>query len=134
MNLSAIVTPIVAAINPLIIVVVLPSRGYKTTDDGSRVPYYAEPYEVRCSVQAETYTNIVQTINLNLTGYRKTMYLSTPIDGIVRPAQKGGDLIKIPTSYQDFGEGSVWLIVQILEDWRPSSPWTKVLATLQDNA
>jgi hypothetical protein len=39
-------------------------------------------------------------------------------------AQKGGDLITLP-------DGTLWLTVQVLEDFSVTSGWVKVAATLQ---
>jgi hypothetical protein len=50
---------------------------------------------------------------LNLGGVRWKAYLSGEVDAIVRPENKGGDLITISSGRHQ----GVWLVAQVLEQW-----------------
>jgi len=64
---------------------------------------------------------------LNLQGSHRALYVAAPIQGISRPAMKGGDLITLP-------DGSVWLVNQPLESFFASAGWNKFAITLQPDA
>jgi hypothetical protein len=66
---------------------------------------------------------LVQTSNVNLQDVTRAFYIRGNAQGIVRPFSKGGDLIQV--------NGSMWLVVQVLETW---PDWSKVAATLQRDA
>lgn len=124
MNLHAIVTPAISAVNPLVPVIVKLSTGWTTNADGTRTPTYTEVDGVSAQVQALTFKDIQQIAGLNLQGTRKAMYVTGEIDGLVRSTSKGGDLITMP-------DGSIWLVAMILEQW---PDWAKAAVTLQNNA
>jgi len=49
-------------------------------------------------VDALTYKDIIQVDGLNLNGTRRAIYINGKVDGLVRPENKGGDLITLPTA------------------------------------
>lgn len=125
MNLHALVSPYVGAINPNFPVTVTPSAGgYTIGPDGSRVPSYGAPYTLTGQIQSLTYTDILQIGGLNLTGHRRAIYLSGDVESISRIQQKGGDLISFP-------DGTIWLVAMLLEDWNMMDGWVKVAVTQQ---
>ncbi len=131
MNLHAIVSPIIAAINPMLPVTVQISDGLTTAPDGSRAPTYAAEYQARAQVQAMSSRDLRQVAGINLQGTMVGIYLSGDIEGIVRPLAKGGDLITFP-------DGSVYLVSVALENWGaanvPAEMWSKVACILQNGA
>ncbi len=129
MNLHAIVAPIVAVVNPMLPVTLQVSTGSTLSPDGTRAPTYAAPVTVQAQVQSLTFRDITQISGLNLQGDRRAFYLLGDIEGLVRPANKGGDLITFP-------DGTVWLVALVLEAWGAtgtSEQWCKCAATLQNN-
>jgi hypothetical protein len=123
MNLHAVAGPCVGAINPNVIVEVYASAGSVVNADGVRVPVYDPPYKARAQVQALTFGDLRQIEGLNIQGIRRAMYFLGNVDGVVRPLQKGGDLVKFA--------GQIWLVAWQLESWNPQSGWVKVCLTLQ---
>lgn len=126
MNLNNIVTPIIAAVNPLLWAKIAKSIGSTTDVDGSRLPLYATPKPVTVQVQALTYDELKIMDGLDIQGTRRAMYLNGNWNGVSRPGQKGGDLIQLDA------DKSVWLVAIELENWSLTSGWTKVGVTLQN--
>lgn len=127
MNLHAIAGQYVAVVNPWLLCQLQPSIGYSTNPDGEQVPSYGETTDVLCQAQALTYNDIQQTSSLNIAGVRKAIYIQGEWEGLVRSDKKGGDVITFP-------DGSVWLVVFVLENWSITAGWTKVCATLQNGS
>lgn len=126
MRLHSVVAPAVAAVNPWRWVTVTPSRGYATNPDGTRVPTYGSPYPARAQVQALTFTDIQQLNGLNVQGERRAIYLREDVRSVLRPDQRGGDLIAFS------GDRTVWLVAIVLENWHATSGWVKVAVTRQN--
>lgn len=74
-------------------------------------------------VQPLQYKDIQLMDGLNLQGTRRKFYLFGAVDGLVRPDNKGGDLITDP-------DNNVWLVATVSEQW--SRSWVAALATLQN--
>jgi hypothetical protein len=127
MNLHSIVSGPISAVNPSMLVSVQVSTGSAKSSDGTRTPTYAPAVTVRAQVQPVTFRDIQQLEGLNLQGVRKAIYLNGEIDGLVRVTNQGGDLITFP-------DGSVWLVVMILEAFSQTAGWTKAAITLQNGS
>jgi hypothetical protein len=130
-NLHAIASPYVAAINPMLPVEVSISTGYSTGADGSRTPSYATPVAMLGQVQRMSSRDLRQVSGLNLQGTVSAIYLGGDIEGVQRPLVKGGDLITYP-------DGTVWLVILSLESWgavgSPQEMWCKVAVNLQNGS
>ncbi len=128
MNLHAIASQYISAVNPMLPVTVRVSLGSTTLPSGKRSPNYALPVRMTAQVQAMSSRDLRQVSGLNLQGSLVGIYLMGDIEGIVRPLVKGGDLITFP-------DGSVYLVVVALENWgasgSPAEQWSKVAAQLQ---
>jgi len=124
-RLHGIVAPIVGVVNRNLTVTIRPSVGYTSLPGGRRVAAYGEPYSLRGQVQSLTYTDIIVLDRLQITGIRRAIYLSGSIEGIVRVNQQGGDLVELP-------DGSIWLVVYVLENYALTSGWVKVAVTMQN--
>lgn len=125
MNLHAIASGAIASVNPMLTLTIQASTGYTTAPDGSRVPSYAPPVSVQGQVQSLTYNDLTQLEGLALQGEKRAVYLNGNWSGVVRPDGKGGDLIAFP-------DGTVWLVVQVLENWGSLDGWVKVAVTRQN--
>ena len=125
MNLHAIVSGAIGAINPQVAVTLtINAGGYTTNADGSRTPNVAAPASATAQSQPMQYNDIVQADSFNIQGVRRKVYLSGEIDGLVRADNKGGDLITYP-------DGSVWKVAFITEQW---PDWCAAVITLQNGS
>lgn len=127
MNLHGIASGIVSAVNPMVNARMQVSTGYATAIDGHRVPSYAPTRVVRAQIQSLTSGDLMQLSGLNLNGEKRAIYLTGNLDGVSRPDNKGGDLVTFP-------DGSIWLVVSILENWYMSNGWMKVAVTRQNKS
>lgn len=130
MNLHAIASRYVAAVNPMLPVTVQISDGLTTAADGSRSPSYKRSYKARAQVQAMSSQDLRQVDGLALQGSLSAIYLLGDIEGIVRPHLQGGDLITFPN-------GDVYLVKINLESWGASgstNAWSKVACILQNQS
>lgn len=80
---------------------------------------------VLAHVQPLSWRDLQQTESLNIGGERRAIYVSADINGVVRVRLKGGDLVTLP-------DGTVWLVVQALEDYWEGAGWSKAVMTLQN--
>ena len=130
MNLQGITASAVSAVNPMVTAQLRVSTGNVTNPDFTISPSYAPAVPVQAQVQSLTYRDLQQTEGLNLQGTKKAIYLQGDVEGIVRPTNRGGDLITMP-------DGTVWLVVLVLESWgqntsNTSEQWCKVAVVLQN--
>ena len=123
MNMHGLVAPYVGVVNPRVLGTIQVSTGNTTNADFSRSPTYTTYTNVLMQVQALSNQDLKQLEGLNLQGNMKAIYITGPVDGVVRATSKGGDLITLP-------DGSVWLVTIVLEDW---PDWTKVAVTQQNS-
>ena len=124
MNLHAIVSGAIAAVNPMIVVGIQRSSGYTKDSSFRQVPQYSASVPTSAQVQPLTYKELEQLDGLNLQGTRKSIYINGAVAGAVRAAEVGGDLVTMP-------DGSVWLVVLIFEQW---PDWCKAAITLQNGS
>jgi hypothetical protein len=124
-NLHNLVSNVISAINPNMTVSVKVSSGYTTNSDGSRTPNFAATIKVQAQAQPLSSNEINQLNGINIQGEKRAFYLSGVFEDLSRISQQGGDLITLP-------DGTVWLIVQTLENWIINNGWIKV-ATIQQN-
>jgi hypothetical protein len=128
MNLHQFVAGAVGMVNPFVPVSIRASAGSTTGDDGIQTPAYATPIDgVPAQIQPMASRDLRQVEGLNLQGTLKAIYVNGELDGIVRVTLKGGDLV-------DFPDGSVWLVVQVVEGFNMSAGWTKAVICLQNGA
>lgn len=127
MNLNKIAGRATRVVNPVSPVTIKVSTGTTANADGTRTPSYADPVAAMAQVQPLTFRDIMQIQGLNLQGTRRAIYINGEVDGLIRATNQGGDLIV-------FSDGSVWLTAIVLEGWAATAGWTKVAATLQNDA
>lgn len=127
MNLHNIVASAISAVNPHLAGSYAQSNGYTTSGDGTQVPAYLAPVPVSVQTQALQYKDLMQLQGLNINGEKRAMYISGNWEGVSRPEARGGDLITLTA------DGSVWLVVFVLENWFASAGWCKVAVTRQNS-
>lgn len=124
MNLHAIASRYVSAVNPMADGQWKQSTGYTTAGDGTRTPSYADPVDIKAQLQPMGYKDLVQVEGLNLGGEKRAMYVNQDIHAVMRPDGQGGDLIVL-------NDGSTWLVVMPLENFYQTSGWTKIAVVRQ---
>lgn len=129
MNLHAIVSGAIGVINPPILCVIQISTGYTIQADGTQTPNYQMFIDVPADVQALSYSDLMKIAGLNIQGTRRKIYLTGNFEGLNREAQKGGDLIQMP-SLPGFSGPTTWLVAMVSEWWQD---WCAVIVTLQLN-
>jgi hypothetical protein len=126
MNLEGLARTQISAVNPLVPASMQISTGSTTGADGKRTPIY-ETVTGLAEVQAMSFMDLKQVDGLNLNGTRRGIYFQGAFNGVVRPNQKGGDLVTLT----DGPNAGTWLIALVLEQW---PDWCKVAVTLQNGA
>lgn len=122
MNLHQLVSGHIAAVNPFLTGSIKVSTGTTTAADGKRTPSYTTIAGVPMQVQALSGRDLRQLESLNIQGVSRAVYLNGNIEGLDRPAGKGGDLILV--------NGATWLVTTVLETW-DAAGWCKLGLTLQ---
>jgi len=126
-DLRSIAGSVITAVNPDIFATVMSSTGYTIAPDGKQTPAYNTVTEVPVQVQSLSFRDLMQVEGLNLNGEKRAIYIKGKLDGTVRVAGKGGDLIVINNGTSI----GTWLVVQSLEQW---PDWCKVAVVLQDGS
>lgn len=127
-NLRAIANAATRTINPNVTAMLYRSTGSVKAADFSRTPVYSSQ-SITLQVQALSFGDLRQAEGVNLQGTRRTIFVNGTIAGIIRPAQKGGDIVVFPPNL--LPEGPVWLVAMVSEQW---PDWVKFIITLQNVA
>lgn len=122
MNLHKIVSGAISQVNPFLDGYVIKNQGYITANDGTRKPVLKH-YPVKLQVQATDEDKLTNPSLQNIQGALREVWIYGNQTGIIRPDQKGGDLLIF--------DNKEWLIVQVKESW---PDWTHVICVLQANA
>lgn len=131
MNLHSIVSGAISTVNPPITGTLYASTGSTINPDGSQTPTFKAYPSIRLQVQALSGSDIRHMDSLNIQGTMRAVYLSGLVEGLNRPAGKGGDILYFKDPSGAFGQ-AWWLVTQVLEPWSESAGWTKVAITMQD--
>lgn len=115
MNLHGIVSGAVGAVNPQIKAMLSVSAGNVVGPDFVQVPAYLRPKAVMIQVQALSGKDLAQLDSLNIQGSTQAVYVSGDVEGVVRPDNKGGDLLVF--------NHQIWLTTAVLERW---PDWVKI--------
>ena len=126
MNLNAIVSTSIGAVNPSVPVQVQISNGYVTAADGSRTSTYQPAFGAIAQVQDLSQGELRQVEGLGIQGAQRGIYVNGYLSGAVRWSQKGGDILVLQNQN---GVLETYLTTAVLEQW---STWVKVSATLQN--
>lgn len=117
MNLHSRVSGVIGRINPNATVTVRRSTGFTQNPDFTRTPTYVTATMLG-QVQALTSAELAQVDGLNVQGEKLALYVNGNLAGVSRPDNTGGDLVTLP-------DGSVWLVLIPLENWKRTAGWTK---------
>ena len=122
MDLRGIANGATSAVNLNEIVTLLPSTGFTMGAGAKQIPSYGVPVTGPANVQALDNDDLKQIDGLNIQGEIRAIYLRGALAGVIRPDQKGGDLIQRGFPVQK------WLVVKVLESW-PN--WAKAVIVRQ---
>lgn len=129
MNLHAIVSGAIGAINPPIPCTLKISTGYTISPDATQQPTYDYFQNVPAQIQALSGSDIHRMGGLNTQSTQRAVYFYGSIEGLDRQAGKGGDLLIVPPM-PGFPRETTWLVTQVLEYW---PGWSKCVLTLQND-
>lgn len=127
MNLNRIANSVIVAVSPNVLLSIQVSTGNTVQADGTPVPTYAAPAAAYGQVQPLSFRDMQQMDAMTLQGTRKAIYINGFVDGLVRPTNKGGDLITVLGG----PDAGLYLVAQIEETW--VNGWCKSLCTLQND-
>lgn len=122
MNLHGIVSGAIGEVNPFVACSLQGSLPPTTGPTGKRTPAYADPVTISCQIQPISWRDMRQLDGINIEGERRSLYIKGQWQGVLRPGEKGGDLITFP-------DASVWLVVLVSEQW---PDWCHVIVTRQN--
>lgn len=125
MNLDAFVAPFTRVVNAPVTATIKVSTGSTTSANYVQVPTFASFPGVTVDVQALSGSDIKHLDAINIQGIMRAAYFNGILEGLDRPAGKGGDLIVF--------NGTTWLVTQVLEPWNENG-WCKVAITLQNGS
>ncbi|HQT79436.1 MAG TPA: hypothetical protein PLD10_20525 [Rhodopila sp.] len=120
MNVQSIASGVIAAVNPMTVGSLQVSSGYTIGADGTQAPAYQDAVLLYIQVQPLSTRDIAHMDSLNVQGVLRSVYIGGTVEGVDRPAAKGGDLLTF--------NGQTWLVCQVFEAW---PDWTRVAACLQ---
>lgn len=123
MDLRGIANSVSSTVNPNIPITVRASDGYSIGTGRKQVPAYLPDVNGYGQLQALDGDDLKQLEGLNIQGTIKALYVTGTLAGVIRPNEKGGDIIII--------DGQEWLTVKVIEGW---ANWTKVAIRLQGAA
>jgi len=126
-NIHGVVSGVIAAVNPHVIGTVQVSVGTITEADGTQIPQFASFPGQSFQVQALSSGDLRKMDNVNLQAVMRAVYLNGNIEGLDRPAGKGGDVLIFS---QPGLPNAQWLVTNLLEPWGYNG-WCKVAVTLQ---
>lgn len=120
MNLHQLVRGVVGAVNPDILVSVMPSTGSTEDDTGRSIPSYGATIQTTGQKQPVTGRDIERFQQQNIQGVTCKMHLNGNYEGLFRVLGKGGDLLQF--------EGRTYLVASVMERW---PDWCCVALTMQ---
>ncbi len=133
MNLHGIVRGPISTVNQDRPVQYLRSTGNSVNGAGKQTPTYAASVPLIGNIQPIATDDLEHTDYLNKQGVYRAVYLFGNVEGIVRPAQKGGDLLQF-ARFQ--GEAVAnWLTIKADETWNVNDGgWCRVVVVLQSDS
>ena len=120
MNLHGMVSGVIGAVNPNVLVTVQRSTGYTTNAGGKRVPTYNTTTNVSAQIQGVKAKEIEHLNSMNIQGVLRSVHLTGDWRGIQRATQQGGDMLQF--------DGRNWLVVWVYETW---PDWSRVIVSQQ---
>ena len=123
LNLFTAANAAIVAVNENTTGTVWASTGATTGASGHRMATFESFPGVPLQVQAMSAENLRHVDGLNLQSVMRSVHFNGFIDGLDRPAGRGGDVLAF--------DGTWWLVTQVLETWDRSG-WVHVAVTLQN--
>ncbi len=132
MNLHAVVRGPISTVNQDRPVLYFRSIGFSSNSAGKQTPQYAAVAPLIGNIQPIATDDLEHTDYLNKQGVYRAVYLFGNVEGIVRPAQKGGDLLQF--SRFDGEPVMNWKTIKADETWNvDQGGWCRVVVVLQSD-
>lgn len=130
MDLRGIANQVSNVVNPNIIVIWQASNGFTNSSSGKLTPLFLTGVSGPAQVQALDNSDLKKIEGLNIQGALRALYMKGNLAAVLRPDNKGGDLITIAPQVNapSLLQGT-WLTSKVLESW-PN--WTKVVIVKQN--
>lgn len=125
-NVRAAANSAIQVVNPNEGATFYASTGFTVNAAKKQVPDYAAGVNVRIQIQAVSASELRHLEGMNIEGVLRSVHMWGNTQGVVRPAQKGGDLLyfrDVPT-----GTFRVWKVVKVVETW---PDWSHVIVNMQ---
>lgn len=128
-NVRGAANAAIQVVNPNVPGTFYASTGFTVNAAKKQVPSYAAGVNVSLQVQAVDGPNLRHLENLNIQGVMRSVHMWGNTQGVVRPNQKGGDLLYFrETPLAGF---KVWKVVKVVETW---ADWSHVIVNMQTDA
>lgn len=124
MNLHALVSGVIGAINPNQAISIQVSAGYTIAPDRKQVPAYERAFTLIAQVQQLSTQDLRKLESMGIQGSTRKIWMNGSVEAIMRVSEKGGDLITLR-------DGTIWLTTAVMERW---PDWCSVSVTLQNGS
>lgn len=129
LNLNAIARQFTRAVSPPIFGTIYVSGGQAViAPDGTQTPTWCAFPGVSFDVQPLSGGQLRHVDALNIQGTLRSVYLNGNVEGLDRPAGKGGDVFWFDSPLLG---PRYWLVTEVSEPW-DSDGWVRVIVTMQD--
>jgi hypothetical protein len=125
-NVRALANQAIQTVNPDTDIVLVRSTGY-TTDANYRRQPTTVTQNVKGNVQGLSAKDLQHVDGLNIEGVLRSVHLYGNVQGVVRPNDAGGDVLRFPEVLG--GPVRDWRVVSVLETW---ATWCRVVVALQN--
>lgn len=128
-NVRVAANAAVQVVNPDLTGTFYASTGFAINAAKKQVPSFAAGINVPMQVQAVDARELRHLEGLNIEGLVRSVHMFGDTQGVVRVAQRGGDLLY----FKDTPTGTlrVWKVVKVMETW---DTWCRVIVNMQTDA
>lgn len=126
MNLHHIVRGAIGSVNPDRTVTYQASTGFTTDSTGKRIPTYDILEDVSAQIQGVSGREVQLLMAMGIQGVLRSVHLYGNAQGVVRPDEKGGDLMVFAQVPGEIDQ--TWKVVKVMETW---PDWSRVIVCLQ---
>lgn len=123
LNVRALANAAIQVVNPNTPAEYIAFKGYTIGPGRKQIPEYHDPVPCMAQIQALSQSSLDHNEFLNSQQASHEVYVGWRINGVSRPRQNGGDLIRTANE--------TWLVIEVSEHW---PGWSKCVVRLQNGA
>lgn len=125
-NIRGLANGSIQSVNPNVTGTFYASTGFTVDAARKQIPSFAQGRNIEMQVQAVEGSMLRHLDGLNIEGVVRSVRIFGDAQGVVRVAQKGGDLMY----FRDVPAGTlrVWKVVKVVETW---ADWCHVIVNMQ---